>query len=187
MSDNKNSTFNFPFSSDISDAFAKTSLGKYSSSIDSMGDYSKLFTPAKKEKKGNFLTGFIDKMPGFGADKEGKSYLDRFLEGYSYRPQKQSGQEEFFGQLAKNMGGGSRTVSDVAEGLTLTDKEGRDPIIASGTPGSKGLLETVGVPLLGAYLCDVKAKEDIAPLCTSEINDVLSECAYFVKDLNECS
>ena len=41
--------------------------------------------------------------------------------------------------------------------------------------------------LLGGFLCDIRLKEDIAPLCESEVNNVLSECAFFVKDLNECS
>ena len=40
---------------------------------------------------------------------------------------------------------------------------------------------------LGGLFCDIRLKEDIAPLCKSEVNDVLSECAFFVKDLNECS
>ena len=41
--------------------------------------------------------------------------------------------------------------------------------------------------LLGGLFCDIRLKEDIAPLCKSEVNDVLSECAFFVKNLNECS
>jgi len=142
--------------------------------------------PFEQEKKGNFLSNFISDMPKFGTDKEGKSFLDRFKEGYSYRPKEESGQEQFYGELAKRMGT-SGMVAPVAEGLTLTQNETGSPIVAQGTPGSPGLLQTVGVPLVGAFLCDIKAKEDIAPLCTSEINDVLSECAYFVKDLNECS
>ena len=40
---------------------------------------------------------------------------------------------------------------------------------------------------IGGLFCDVRVKEDIAPLCKSEVNDLLSECAFFVKDLNECS
>ena len=40
---------------------------------------------------------------------------------------------------------------------------------------------------LGGLFCDIRLKVDIAPLCKSEVNDVLSECAFFVKDLNECS
>ena len=145
--------------------------------------------PFEQQKKGNFLSRYIDDMPKFGKDEEGKSFLDRFKEGYSYRPKEQSGQEQFYGELAKRMGANSFAglAQPVAEGLTIKDDEKGSPVVAPGTPGSPGLLQTVGVPLLGAFLCDVKAKEDIAPLCTSEIHDVLSECAYFVKDLNECS
>ena len=40
---------------------------------------------------------------------------------------------------------------------------------------------------IGSIFCDIRVKEDIAPLCKSEVNDLLSECAFFVKDLNECS
>jgi len=40
---------------------------------------------------------------------------------------------------------------------------------------------------IGGIFCDIRLKEDISPLCVSEVNDVLSECAFFVKDLNECS
>ncbi len=40
---------------------------------------------------------------------------------------------------------------------------------------------------LSGIFCDIRLKEDIAPLCVSEVNDVLSECAFFVKNLNECS
>ena len=82
--------------------------------------------------------------------------------------------------------GTSHTV-DVAEGLTVMDKQKGQPMVVQGTQGQPGLLQTVGVPLLGAFLCDIRTKEDMAPLCNSEVNDVLSECAYFVKDLNECS
>ena len=152
------------------------------------GGYSDIFTPKKEKKTGNFLTRYIDKMPKFGKDEEGKSFLDRFSEGYSYRPREESGQDKFYGELAKRMGGGGTgMVAPVAEGLTLTQNETGSPIVAQGTPGSPGLLESVGVPLVGAFFCDIRLKEDIAPLCYSEVNDVLSECAYFVKDLNECS
>ena len=41
--------------------------------------------------------------------------------------------------------------------------------------------------IIGGIFCDIRLKEDIAPLWKSEVNDVLSECAFFVKDLNECS
>ena len=40
---------------------------------------------------------------------------------------------------------------------------------------------------ISGIFCDIRLKEDIAPLCKSEVNDVLSECAFFVKNINECS
>ena len=133
----------------------------------------------------NFLQRYTENMPKFGTDKEGKSFLDRFQ---SYRPKEETGQDKFYGELAKRMGAGtSGMAAPVAEGLTYMRDEKEGPTVVGGTPGSPGLLQTVGVPLVGAFLCDIRTKEDIAPLCNSEVNDVLSECAYFVKDLNECS
>jgi len=192
---NKNSGSINPFSPDfkssVPSSFGFTSKVGQLSSMSGINpaDLMMKKNPFEQEKKGNFLSRFISDMPKFGTDKEGKSFLDRFAEGYSYRPKQQSGQEQFYGELAKRMGAGgaSGLAQPVAEGLTLKDDQQGSPIVAPGTPGSPGLLQTVGVPLLGAFICDVKAKEDIAPLCTSEVNDVLSECAYFVKDLNECS
>ena len=155
------------------------------SKYDDFGGYSDIFTPKKEKKTGNFLTRYIDKMPKFGKDEEGKSFLDRFQ---SYRPKEETGQDKFYGELAKRMGAGtSGMAAPVAEGLTYMRDEKEGPTVVGGTPGSPGLLQTVGVPLVGAFLCDITTKEDIAPLCNSEVNDVLSECAYFVKDLNECS
>ncbi len=49
-----------------------------------------------------------------------------------------------------------------------------------------GALATKALSFLPIF-CDIRLKEDIAPLCKSEVNDLLSECAFFVKDLNECS
>ena len=133
----------------------------------------------------NFLQSFTQNMPKFGTDKEGKSFLDRFQ---SYRPKEETGQDKFYGELAKRMGAGtSGMAAPVAEGLTYMRDEKEGPTVVGGTPGSPGLLQTVGVPLAAAFICDIRTKEDIAPLCYSEVNDVLSECAYFVKDLNECS
>tara|TARA_Y100000052_G_scaffold5873_1_gene5568 strand:+ start:215 stop:760 length:546 start_codon:yes stop_codon:yes gene_type:complete len=133
----------------------------------------------------NFLQRFTEKMPKFGTDKEGKSFLDRFQ---SYRPKEETGQDKFYGELAKRMGAGtSGMAAPVAEGLTYMRDEKEGPTVVGGTPGSPGLLQTVGVPLAAAFICDIRTKEDIAPLCNSEVNDVLSECAYFVKNLNECS
>ena len=50
-----------------------------------------------------------------------------------------------------------------------------------------GPVGAVAGRFIGKLFCDIRLKEDIAPLCKSEVNDVLSECALFEKDLNECS
>ena len=50
-----------------------------------------------------------------------------------------------------------------------------------------GPVGAVAGRFIGKLFCDIRLKEDIAPLCKSEVNDVLSECVFFVKDLNECS
>ena len=103
-----------------------------------------------------------------------------------------------------NQGGGFGGVQDVAQGLTLSGQGGglREPMIIPGQEGRNpvggaisgaagGYLQ--GGPLgaviggIGGLFCDVRVKEDIAPLQKSEVNDLLSECAFFVKDLNECS
>ena len=65
-------------------------------------------------------------------------------------------------------------------------KVGRMAGAAIGNAIVQGVGGVVG-GLLGGLFCDIRLKEDIAPLCKSEVNDVLSECAFFVKDLNECS
>ena len=131
----------------------------------------------------NFLQSFLGKMPKLGTDEQGKGFLDRFQ---SYRPKEETGQDKFYGQLADRLDSDT-SFSPVAEGLTVMDKQKGQPMVVQGTQEQPGLLQTVGVPLVGAFLCDIRTKEDISPLCNSEVNDVLSDCAYFVKDLNECS
>ena len=131
----------------------------------------------------NFLQSFLGKMPKLGTDEQGKGFLDRFQ---SYRPKEETGQDKFYGQLADRLDSDT-SFSPVAEGLTVMDKQKGQPMVVQGTQGQPGLLQTVGVPLVGAFLCDIRTKEDISPLCNSEVIDVLSDCAYFVKDLNECS
>ena len=132
----------------------------------------------------NFLKSFTDNLPKLGADEQGKSFLDRYK---SYRPEEESGQDKFYGQLAENLETGKGFSTEAAEGFTIVDKEKGKPIVVGGQQGQPNVIERYAIPVLGAFLCDIRTKEDIAPLCNSEINDILSECAYFVKDLNECS
>ena len=132
----------------------------------------------------NFLRNFSSNLPLGGTDEQGKTFLDRFQ---SYRPKEESGQDKFYGALAQKLEPTQGFAADVAEGLTVVDKPKGQPMVIQGAQGQPGFIEKYGIPVLGAFLCDIRTKEDIAPLCNSEVNDILSDCAYFVKDLNECS
>ena len=174
---------------------------------DDFGGYQDIFTPKKKESD-SFLKTFISK----GLQKPDEdSTASKIAEGIykSYRPKEKSSQDKISDMLAAriglgNHGGGFGGVSDVAQGLTLSGQGGglREPIIIAGKEGSGGIGGGIqgaaggylsGGPVgaviggIGGLFCDVRVKEDIAPLCKSEVNDLLSECAFFVKNLNECS
>ena len=175
---------------------------------DDFAGYQDIFTPKKKETN-DFLKSFIGK----GLQKPDEdSTASKIAEGIykSYRPREKSSQDKISDMIAAriglgNQGGGFGGVQDVAQGLTLSGQGGglREPMIIPGSEGSPspiggaisgaagGYLQ--GGPLgaviggIGGLFCDVRVKEDIAPLQKSEVNDLLSECAFFVKDLNECS
>ena len=171
--------------------------GKY----DDFGDYANIFSPKKKESS-NFLKDFLKrKKPE--EDSTGAKIAKGIYK--SYRPEEKSSQDKIAEMLASRMGlGGGSGVQDVAQGLTLTNQGGglQQPIVVAGKEGSGGIGGAVQgaaggylsagpigavVGGIGGLFCDVRVKEDIAPLQKSEVNDLLSECAFFVKDLNECS
>ena len=174
---------------------------------DDFGGYQDIFTPKKKETD-SFLKSFISK----GLQKPDEdSTASKIAEGIykSYRPKEKSSQDKISDMIAAriglgNQGGGFGGVQDVAQGLTLSGQggglnepmiiagqEGRNPVGGAISGAAGGYLQ--GGPLgaviggIGGLFCDVRVKEDIAPLQKSEVNDLLSECAFFVKDLNECS
>ena len=173
---------------------------------DDFGAYQDIFTPKKKETD-SFLKTFISK----GLQKPDEdSTASKIAEGIykSYRPKEKSSQDKISDMIAAriglgNQGGGFTGVQDVAQGLTLSNQGGlREPMIIAGKEGSGGIGSGIagaaggylqGGPVgaviggIGGLFCDVRVKEDIAPLQKSEVNDLLSECAFFVKDLNECS
>ena len=169
------------------------------------GGYQDIFTPKKREST-NFLKEFLNRKK---PDEESTSA--KVAEGIykSFRPDKKSSEDKINDMIAMriglgNQGGGFGGVQDVAQGLTLSGQGGglREPIIIPGQEGSGGIGSGIsgaaggylsGGPVgaviggIGGLFCDVRVKEDIAPLQKSEVNDLLSECAFFVKDLNECS
>jgi len=146
-----------------------------------------------------------------------KGFLDAFLEGYqSYNPEKNKTEsDKFLDSMAKRgvSGGGGKFEEFGNLGLYMPDNSAREQAMlqqnqinaqqaaqdkqnttrfAGGIGTAIGTV--VGGPVggliggaIGGLFCDIRLKEDIAPLCVSEVNDVLSECAFFVKNLNECS
>jgi len=192
--------FNTPAFPSFGKTYGKTGSFLGGEQID-FGEYSDIFTPKKKETD-NFLKDFLKRKK---PDED--STAAKIAKGIqkSYRPEEKSPQDKIAEMLASRMGlGGGSGVQDVAQGLTLTNQGGglQQPIVVAGKEGSGGVggaiqgaaggylsAGPIGAVVggIGGLFCDVRVKEDIAPLQKSEVNDLLSECAFFVKDLNECS
>ena len=153
----------------------------------------------KKETKG-FLDNFLAGLQSYDPEKN-KSESDEFLDKMASRGFASGGGGGSF----QNLGGGVTmfTPSNAArnQAIAMANQQamikkqqqeqnkknvGRMAGAAIGNAIVPGVGGVVG-GLLGGLFCDIRLKEDIAPLCKSEVNDVLSECAFFVKDLNECS
>ena len=154
-------------------------------------------------------------MPSSAEDAKG--LLDAFLEGYqSYNPEKNKTESDklFDSMATRGRSGGGASFEQFGNlGLYMPDNSAIEQALlqqnqfaaqqaaqkkenttrfAGGVGTAIGTV--IGGPVggliggaLGGLFCDIRLKEDIAPLCKSEVNDVLSECAFFVKDLNECS
>ena len=169
--------------------------------------------PTAKRDTGDFLSSYVkdNVFTGMGKDKKGDTFTDRFMQGFkSYRPKEKTSEEKIYanllqmgtgGQMAGAYGG---TVTDAfgAPGLTVMSGGSGQPTVIQGQQGEEGYGGAIGGAVgnavfgpiggavggaIGSIFCDIRVKEDIAPLCKSEVNDLLSECAFFVKDLNECS
>ena len=152
-----------------------------------------------KEKEKGFLDNFLAGLQSYNPDKN-KTEADEYLDAMSRRG---------FGS------GASGSFTDLGGGLSMftPSNAARNQAIAmqnqqrmqqkaqadqNKTRFAGGVGTAIGTAIggpvggliggaLGGLFCDIRLKEDIAPLCESEVNDVLSECAFFVKDLNECS
>ena len=157
----------------------------------------------------------FDKRGKNDEDKEGM--FDTFLEGGSYRPDKRSDTDQLLAMASQRAGGlgmGGNSFQNIGGGVTMFNPSNtaRNQAIAMANQQAmikqqqqqeqkKNVGRMAGTAigsifgpvggavggLIGGLFCDIRLKEDIAPLCKSEVNDVLSECAFFVKDLNECS
>ena len=153
-----------------------------------------------KEKEKGFLDNFLAGLVSYDPEKN-KTESDEFLDSMASRGfASGSGSGSF-----KDIGGGVTmfTPSNAARNQAIAMQNQQNMIAAQQRKAQKSNVGRMAgaaignaiVPgvggvvggLLGGLFCDIRLKEDIAPLCKSEVNDVLSECAFFVKDLNECS
>jgi len=152
----------------------------------------------KKKTKG-FLDNFLSGLQSYDPEKN-KSESDEYLDAIAKR--------------GIGSGGGSGSFTDLGGGLSVftPSNAARNQAIAMANQQAmikqqqqqeqrKNVGRMAGTAIgsifgpvggavggiIGGIFCDIRLKEDIAPLCKSEVNDVLSECAFFVKDLNECS
>jgi hypothetical protein len=104
------------------------------------------------------------------------------------------------GDTAKFGSMGSGFSTEVAEGLNVYNPPSTQQMFIPEQKGQPGFFGRMAGQALGGLggavgaglgkaaigmLCDIRAKEDIAPLSkiNIEIYDDLTECAYFVKDL----
>ena len=153
-----------------------------------------------KEKEKGFLDNFLAGIMSYDPEKN-KTESDEFLDKMASRGFASGGGSGTF----QNIGGGVTmfTPSNAARNQAIAMQNQQNMIAAqqkkeqksnvgrmAGAAIGNAIVPGVGGVvggLLGGIFCDIRLKEDIAPLCKSEVNDVLSECAFFVKDLNECS
>ena len=142
----------------------------------------------RKDFKGD-SKGFLD---NFKEAQKGKSDTDKLLD--FARETRGMGSGAQFGDM------GSGFSTEVAEGLSVYNPPSTQQMFIPGQQGQPGFFGRMAGAALGGLggavgagigkaaigmLCDIRAKEDIAPLnkINIEIYDDLSECAYFVKDL----
>ena len=152
-----------------------------------------------KEKEKGFLDNFLAGIMSYDPEKN-KTDSDEFLDKMASRGFASGGGSGSF----QNLGGGVTmfTPSNAARNQAIAmanqqamikqqqQQEQKKNVGRMAGTAIGSIFGPVGGAvggIIGGIFCDIRLKEDIAPLCKSEVNDVLSECAFFVKDLNECS
>ena len=152
-----------------------------------------------KEKEKGFLDNFLAGLQSYDPEKN-KTDSDKFLDSMASRGFSSGGGAGSF----TNLGGGVSmfTPSNAARNQAIAmanqqamikqqqQQEQKKNVGRMAGTAIGSIFGPVGGAvggIIGGIFCDIRLKEDIAPLCKSEVNDVLSECAFFVKDLNECS
>ena len=153
----------------------------------------------EEDKGKGMLDAFLENYQTYNPEKN-KTETDKFLDMMSKRGFA-SGGGGSFAQVGENLSlfnpdnsarenailqQNQLNAAQAAQAKENRSNVGRMAGAAIGNAIVPGVGGVVG-GLLGGIFCDIRLKEDIAPLQKSEVNDVLSECAFFVKDLNELS
>ena len=144
-----------------------------------------------------FTKGYSATMGGGGATAAGKSFLDNsYLASKSSTPTSSSPVST---SSAFTAGGGTHSMPGIIIDKPVDFYAFKDNVqypTQQGGSASAPKKDKVGdflnkagqvVSIIGAFGCDIRIKEDIAPLITTEVNDELAQAAFFVKELRECS
>ena len=176
--------------------------------FDKMGKGNSPFAPRSKDTtedddngvstKGR-LESFMEGLQSYNPERREKSRADEFLDAMAERGFS-AGSSGGFGKIGSNLfvmrpdnTARNQAIAMANQQAMMQQAQAKENRRMAGSAlgtAVGSLFGPVGGAVggfIGKLFCDIRLKEDIAPLCKSEVNDVLSECAFFVKDLNECS
>ena len=176
--------------------------------FDKMGKGNSPFAPRSKDTtedddnevstKGR-LENFMEGLQSYNPERREKSRADEFLDAMAERGFS-AGSSGGFGKIGSNLfvmrpdnTARNQAIAMANQQAMMQQAQAKEnrrmagEAIGTAVGSVFGPVGAVAGRFIGKLFCDIRLKEDIAPLCVSEVNDVLSECAFFVKDLNECS
>ena len=146
-----------------------------------------------------FTKGYAATMGGGGATPGGSSFLNAYTSGKGSTPTTSSPVST---SSAFTAGGKTHSMPGIVIDKPVDFYAFKDNVqypVPQGSSGSSkgpstgdriksGIVDLGKAFLTKAILgCDIRIKEDIAPLITTEVNDDLAQAAFFVKELRECS
>ena len=145
-----------------------------------------------------FTKGYSATMGGGGPTPGGSSFLNAYTSGKGATPTSTSPVST---SSAFTAGGKTHTIPGIIIDEPVDFYAFKDNVQypVAGASGSakgpstgdkikSGIIDVGKAFLTKAILgCDIRIKEDIAPLITTEVNDDLAQAAFFVKELRECS
>ena len=176
--------------------------------FDKMGKGNSPFAPKSKDttedddnevSREGRLESFMEGLQSYNPERREKSRADEFLDAMAERGFSAGGSGGI-GKIGSNLfvmrpdnTARNQAIAMANQQAMMQQAQAKEnrrmagEAIGTAVGSVFGPVGAVAGRFIGKLFCDIRLKEDIAPLCKSEVNDVLSECAFFVKDLNECS